>query len=273
MPNKKGSKTKSNRNTSTRIFYIVAGAIVIVILGVYLYLQNYSTPASSSLPPYIYSSLVKLSSYYGETANTNLIFVKGPSNTVWYNGSKVVVVYIGTEWCPYCAAQRWALILALLRFGNFSGLTLITSASNDNPPNVPTFSFYGSTYQSPYVQFIGYEIQDRNGKELMTLPPQYAQIFRQYGGSIPFIIIGGVLVQTQSFVNPSLMSNKDWNWTIYNIEAGTQLGKEIIDSANQITAAICLLNGNKPESVCKNPIIQQIELYIIQRYNITPLNV
>jgi hypothetical protein len=32
------------------------------------------------------------------------------------------VVYIGAEYCPYCAAQRWAMVVALSRFGTFSAL-------------------------------------------------------------------------------------------------------------------------------------------------------
>ena len=36
---------------------------------------------------------------------------------------------MGAEYCPYCAAQRWAMIVALSRFGTFSGLTTVHSAS------------------------------------------------------------------------------------------------------------------------------------------------
>src|SRR5581483_1419549 len=34
------------------------------------------------------------------------------------------VLYIGAEYCPYCASERWSLIAALSRFGSFSGLEL-----------------------------------------------------------------------------------------------------------------------------------------------------
>src|SRR5256885_14415418 len=30
--------------------------------------------------------------------------------------------YYGAEFCPYCAAQRWPLVIALSRFGTFAGL-------------------------------------------------------------------------------------------------------------------------------------------------------
>ena len=35
---------------------------------------------------------------------------------------KPKVLYIGAEYCPYCAAQRWALAVALSRFGTFDKL-------------------------------------------------------------------------------------------------------------------------------------------------------
>ena len=37
------------------------------------------------------------------------------------SGGKPEMLYIGAEYCPYCAAERWAMIVALSRFGTFSG--------------------------------------------------------------------------------------------------------------------------------------------------------
>jgi len=34
------------------------------------------------------------------------------------------VVYIGAEYCPYCAVERWPLIVALNRFGTLTNLGL-----------------------------------------------------------------------------------------------------------------------------------------------------
>ena len=53
--------------------------------------------------------------------------------------------------------ERWALVLALSRFGSFSDLGLTTSSSTDVYPNTPTFSFHGSTYSSQYLAFDGVE--------------------------------------------------------------------------------------------------------------------
>src|SRR6266516_3861522 len=66
------------------------------------------------------------------------------------SGGKPEMLYMGAEYCPYCAAERWSMIVALSRFGTFSGLSTVHSASvsgagNKEPfPNTPTFTFYKS---------------------------------------------------------------------------------------------------------------------------------
>ncbi len=45
-------------------------------------------------------------------------------------GGRPAVVYVGAEFCPFCAAERWALVAALDRFGSFSHLGA-TSSSDD----------------------------------------------------------------------------------------------------------------------------------------------
>ena len=53
------------------------------------------------------------------------------------SGGKPSVLYIGAEYCPYCATERWAMVAALSRFGTFSGLRGIKSAATDAYPNTP----------------------------------------------------------------------------------------------------------------------------------------
>src|ERR1700733_4824289 len=66
---------------------------------------------------------------------------------------KVEITYVGAEYCPYCAAERWAIAVALSRFGTFSNLSGTHSPSSDVYPDTQTLSFYGSTYSSPDVDF------------------------------------------------------------------------------------------------------------------------
>ena len=61
------------------------------------------------------------------------------------SGGKPEVLYIGGEFCPYCAIQRWALIVALSHFGTFSGLEFWESSAGDINAMTPTFSFANAT--------------------------------------------------------------------------------------------------------------------------------
>ena len=80
---------------------------------------------------------------------------------------KPEVLYVATEYCPFCATQSWAMIVALSRFGTFSGLRTIRSAAL-NPalaqamtdqffPALDTWTFYGSAYTSRYLTFVPVE--------------------------------------------------------------------------------------------------------------------
>jgi Domain of unknown function (DUF929) len=67
------------------------------------------------------------------------------------DGGKPLVVYLGAEYCPYYAAERWAMVAALSRFGRFTNLGQTHSSSTDIYPNMPTLSFHGATYTSQYL--------------------------------------------------------------------------------------------------------------------------
>ncbi|HEX3946349.1 MAG TPA: DUF929 family protein [Acidimicrobiales bacterium] len=101
------------------------------------------------------------------------------------------VVYVGGEFCPYCAVQRWALVVALSRFGTFADLgRVISSSSTDIYPDLQSWSFHGSTYSSPYLTFDLAEIYSDTANpatgvaegytSLDALSPLQAQAFDTY---------------------------------------------------------------------------------------------
>ena len=72
------------------------------------------------------------------------------------------LLYVGAEFCPFCAAERWPLAVALGRFGTFMRLGLAESApSPEAYPLTSTFTFYRSTYSSKYVTFVSVETETR----------------------------------------------------------------------------------------------------------------
>src|SRR5580700_3456801 len=50
------------------------------------------------------------------------------SGSALTSSGKPEMFYMGAEYCPYCAAERWAMIVALSRFGTFSGLSTVHSS-------------------------------------------------------------------------------------------------------------------------------------------------
>lgn len=74
---------------------------------------------------------------------------------------KSKVLYVGAEFCPFCAAQRWPVVVALSRFGTWTGLGQTTSASDDVFPETATLSFHGAIYTSDYLSFTGVETSGR----------------------------------------------------------------------------------------------------------------
>ena len=83
----------------------------------------------------------------------------GGSTSIWRTtGGKPVMLYAGGEFCPFCAASRWALVTALARFGHWSGLEYWNSSSTDVYPNTPTFTLLHATLQSSYIDFQSVEL-------------------------------------------------------------------------------------------------------------------
>ena len=47
------------------------------------------------------------------------------------DGKSPAMLYYGAEYCPYCAAERWAMTAALSRFGTWSNLKITASSHTD----------------------------------------------------------------------------------------------------------------------------------------------
>ena len=77
------------------------------------------------------------------------------------------LLYVWASYCPFCAAENWALALALSRFGTFSGLSTTHSSATDFAPDTPAISFYRATYTSKYLIFKSYDLATTNLLQVM----------------------------------------------------------------------------------------------------------
>ncbi|MDE1851109.1 MAG: DUF929 family protein [Candidatus Micrarchaeota archaeon] len=184
---------------------------------------------------------------------------------------KPVVVYVGAEYCPYCAAQRWPLTIALMRFGNFTNLKYTLSDPNDVFANTPTFTFYGSSYSSQYVVFMPVETTNRTGTRLETPNALQNATFSAYDlnnpaipkssrGSIPFTDFGNSTMILGSSYQPTSLQNLNWSQIATAInDPSTLQSQSIIGAANLMTAQICMLINNSDANVCGQQYIKSIE--------------
>ena len=190
-------------------------------------------------------------------------------------GGKLRLVYVGAEYCPWCALMRWPLVMALSRFGTFSGLKVTSSAASDG--DIPTLSFLGAHFTSRYLVFTSYEAADRNGAPLQAVPAEVSRLYARYDGTgdrptaftggpspgIPFLDVGNRFVSSG---DPSVF-DKAYGVIAHAapgmvaealVSPGSTLGRAMdapafVAEANFITAAICACDAHVPRSVSQMP--------------------
>jgi hypothetical protein len=267
-PPRPGRKPVSQRPAWAVPAAVVGG--VALLVAAFLVIRWYTTP----LPPpplkadatqLVVSTLIsapvsELDSIGTGSAHNLITRVSGTVLTG--PGGRPEVFYYGAEYCPYCAAQRWPIIVALSRFGTFSGLTTTSSSSTDVYPNTPTFTFHKASYASQYIEFASVETTDRNQQQLESPTQAQAALVTKYdtSGSIPFIDIGNRYAISGAMYLPDILSGMSWQAVADAVlQPGSPQAKAILGSANVITAAICSLTADKPAAVCSDPAIQAIE--------------
>jgi len=167
---------------------------------------------------------------------------------------KPELLYIGAGYCPYCAAERWAVVAALAKFGTFSNLGATSSSSNDTNPSTPTFSFYQSTYSSPYLTFTPIELTTQDPSQKLQSPsPAQAALWRSLdaGQSIPFIDFANRYLILGATYDSSSMSRTTFDAVAAQVGNNTTTaGLGIDQTAGAIIKTICSLTGDRPAAVC-----------------------
>jgi hypothetical protein len=175
------------------------------------------------------------------------------------------MLYMGAEYCPFCAAERWSMIMALSKFGTFSGVKLTYSSVSDYAPDTATFSFYGSKYTSQYLAFKTYELATNQPAAtgacnvgtyacLETAPAAADNLLEKLGGgSFPFMDFGNKLQQAGSGfqAQPLALAGLTQEQVAAQLYIPTsQVAQAEVGSANFLTAAICSMTNDQPASAC-----------------------
>jgi thiol-disulfide isomerase/thioredoxin len=264
----------ARRAEARKRLFLASGSVlgVLVIVIVLIIVKSASnTPAAASGPASsnaVAAVAKQLSTVPASTLNSvgqgsgvsPLIATKGqPALT---SGGKPEIVYMGAEYCPYCAAERWAMVVALSRFGTFSNLHLIHSSSTDVYPSTPTLSFYKSSYTSQYLQFTPVEVNgDSQTVTLQTPTAAESALQSKYDaapyttstGSIPFVDIGNQYLVIGAQYLPSTLAKLTWAQVASDIRnPASAVAKGVDGTANSITAAICKITKDAPAAVCNS---------------------
>ena len=182
------------------------------------------------------------------------------------DGGKPELLFIGAEFCPYCAAERWAMVMAMSRFGTWSGLMETTSSPWDVYPDTATFTFRNATFTSQYLSLVSveHETNDNNGsgtrKLFQPLTTAQSNLWQKYSTQFgeqtgyPFLDFGNkVFVLGPSYVPDALAGLNQQEIAAKLSNTDDVVTQRIVGTANYLTASICALTGNKPVAVCTAP--------------------
>lgn len=253
-------------------------AVVIIALAFVLIKANRGSskpPAGAAARPLLPASVTKeVTSVPASTlakigAGSVLSYNPAPitaiSGTPLTSGGKPEMLYIGAEYCPYCAAMRWSMAVALSRFGTMSPLHGIRSSGSDVFPNTATLTFYKSSYTSKYLNLTSVEVQKVDKSALQNPTAQQQQIWAKYEPDpntrgYPFIDFGNKYLIKVPIYDPQVLAGKSWTQIAAALrDPSTPIAQGALGAANFITASICKITGNQPASVCSAAPIPAVQ--------------
>jgi hypothetical protein len=281
------AQPKPSRMSGTLMAWSAVGLVVVVIAVLVIV----KTVGGSSTTPTTYTAVtpapasvvhdvtnIPLSVFNKVGINSPTVPVSPPNiisgqPALTLNGKSPSILYYGAEYCPYCAAERWAITAALSRFGTWSNLKITASSHTDVDAETHTFSFYGASFTSPYISFTGIEqysnvptasgykvLQNPNKAESAILTKYSSSTYTGAGASssggisFPFVDINNRAIVSGASYDPAILAGQDWSEIAGNLSDPTNPATQaIVTTANYMTAAICDSTKGAPASVCTSP--------------------
>jgi len=273
--------------------WIAWGAIGLVVVIVAVLVIVFATRSTSSSTAYIATApapaqVVKdvttvPASTWDKVGVTSTVPVAKPTVStgnppMTINGKTPAMLYYGAEYCPYCAAERWAMTAALARFGTWSNLQTTASSLIDVDAGTRTLSYHGATLDSPYITFKGIEqytnipVAGGNGQytNLENPTAEEQKILAQYSSSkylpngsstgsisFPFADINNAVLFSGASYDPQILAGLSWSDIASGLSDPTnQVTQAILTTGNYMSAGICKATKGQPGSVCQSSGVQ-----------------
>jgi hypothetical protein len=204
----------------------------------------------------------------GRIAGPGMFGVFGLQGDLRSHG-KPEILTMNLAWCPHCAANSWALAIALSRFGTLTGLRVLDagthfctvasdpcSLSSKPPPCYPHthgLSFLDTRYHSAYLSFRAVVLQDVQGHNLEKPTPRERVAIQHFDaqGSTPVLDVGGGFGFVSAGYDPAALARKTWSQIAGSLaNPHDRIARHIDGLANLFTAAMCKATGGRPASVC-----------------------
>jgi hypothetical protein len=181
------------------------------------------------------------------------------------SGGKPQMLYIGAEFCPYCAAMRWSMAIALSRFGTLTPLHGIRSSPTDTDPNTATLTFYKTGYHSNYLSFAPVENLTVSHAPLQNPTTEQNALWAKYEPDpntrgYPFVDFGNKLVMKGPIYDAKVLQGKTWSQIAAALKDPTSpIAQSVDGAANYITGAICKMTNNQPSGVCSSAAVTAVQ--------------
>lgn len=229
-------------------------AIVVALVAVKLTSAHPTAASESPAPAYVIrqvttvpdTALTRVSA--GQPATPlQAVPAAGPPLTI---DGKPAIVFISEESCPFCAAERWPLTVALSHFGTWSHLGSTTSSATDVYPSTATLSFRAAHYASPDLTLRTTELTDNLGRPLQAQTPLDTGLIGTYdvppyvnsadqSGAVPFLDIANRYILAGAQYSPQVLAGLSQAQIAAQLHnPSSPVAKAIDGSASVIIAAI-----------------------------------
>jgi hypothetical protein len=228
---------------------LVSGAAVVAVLAVVAALVAVKLSAAhpaarESQAPFVVVRqatavpLTVLSRVSAGQAATPLQTVAAPGRPLTIGG-KPAIVFVSEESCPFCAAERWPLVVALSHFGAWSNLGSTRSSATDVYPNTATFSFRAAHYRSTEITLRTTELADNVGRPLQPETSLDTRLIGAYdvppyinsadqSGAVPFLDIADHYILAGAQYDPQVLAGL----------SSAQIASQLRDPASPVAKAI-----------------------------------